>query len=718
MASKQSAWGIDIGQCALRALKLTRVGEEVRLEAFDVIEHSKILSQPDADRVSLTRSALEQFLARNDLSDSVVAVSMPGQGGFTRFVKLPPVEPKQVPEIVRFEAEQQIPFPIDEVIWRWQAFSTPDSPDIEVGIFAVKRTDVQEVLGKFSELGIDVSIVQMAPLALYNFMQFDGQLADDGATLLIDIGAAKTDLVISDGPRIWTRTLQLGGNNFTEVLMKVFKLSFSKAERLKRTAGTSKYARQIFQAMRPVFAELAQEIQRSIGYYTSLHRESRLRKIIGLGNGFRLPGLQKYLEQSLGVSVVWLDAYNRLSPVGASKAPIFTDNVLSFAVSYGLAVQGLGLSKIRTNLLPSESVRRRIWAKKRPWFAAAAAMLIIAAIIGYFRSSIDAKKLDPNELPSADIANLRFAKKVLSEYDRLASEYARVKGQDKAEEQKILQYEKILGYRYFWPTLHYIVCKSIKNVASDQWRLGNINELLKIPRPKRRVILVSSIYAEYYDDVLTAIKAETGIDKTGRTGRIRPTIGPRMGRAGRREREEMRGMEIRPLRREGGERFGRAEPAAQKKTTPGFVLYLKGSTPLQGQDAVRFISTELRQAFFQQAAKFRSIEVLDSELSIIPGKPTAPAEKVGTVSPSFTRPPRGLREIRGGERREVYRSGEIGKTALSGTTAGGGIIDPITNEDASGDSIFELRWAIVVKDDGLSSNGNEEKSAPDLGGTR
>jgi len=143
MASKQSAWGIDIGQCALRALKLTRVGEEVRLEAFDVIEHSKILSQPDADRVSLTRSALEQFLARNDLSDSVVAVSMPGQGGFTRFVKLPPVEPKQVPEIVRFEAEQQIPFPIDEVIWRWQAFSTPDSPDIEVGIFAVKRTDVQ-----------------------------------------------------------------------------------------------------------------------------------------------------------------------------------------------------------------------------------------------------------------------------------------------------------------------------------------------------------------------------------------------------------------------------------------------------------------------------------------------------------------------------------------------------------------------------------------------
>ena len=363
MASEQTAWGIDIGECALRALKLTRIGQDVRLEAFDVIEHSKILTQPDADKASLARSALEQFLARNDLGESVVAVSMPGQGGFTRFVKLPPVEQKQVPEIVRFEAEQQIPFPIDEVIWRWQAFTTPDSPDIEVGIFAVRRTDVTGVLDQFKQFGVDVSVVQMAPLALYNFMEFDGQLAKEGATLLIDIGAAKTDLVISEGSRIWTRTLQLGGNNFTQVLMKVFKLSFSKAERLKRTAATSKYARQIFQAMRPVFAELAQEIQRSIGYYTSLHRESRLRKVIGLGNGFRLPGLQKYLEQSLGISVVWMDAYNKLSPAGVSKAPVFTDNVLSLAVSYGLAVQGLGLSKIRTNLLPSESARRRRWAR-------------------------------------------------------------------------------------------------------------------------------------------------------------------------------------------------------------------------------------------------------------------------------------------------------------------------------------------------------------------
>ena len=74
---------------------------------------------------------------------------------------------------------------------------------------------------------------------------------------------------------MWTRTIQIGGNNFTEALVRAFKLSFPKAEQHKRTAASSKYARQIFQAMRPVFADLVQEIQRCIGFYTSLHRETR-----------------------------------------------------------------------------------------------------------------------------------------------------------------------------------------------------------------------------------------------------------------------------------------------------------------------------------------------------------------------------------------------------------------------------------------------------------
>ncbi len=363
MATVTSVWGIDIGQCALKALKLRDVDGVLQAEALDVIEHAHILSEPDADRVQLVRTALETFLSRHTVVGSLVAVAVSGQSGFTRFVKLPPVESKKIPDIVRFEAEQQIPFPIADVIWRWQAFQDPNGPDVEVGIFAMKRVDVAEMLDHFDEVQLSVDVVQMAPLALFNFMTFDEQLATDGATLLADVGANKTDLVVADGPRIWTRTIQIGGNDFTAALVKAFKLSFPKAEKLKRSAATSKYARQIFQAMRPVFSDLAQEIQRSVGYYTAMRREARFKKVVGLGNGFRLPGLQKFLEQQLNVPVVRVDSYNRLTGSGAVNAPMLNENVLSFAVAYGLALQGLELSAVTTNLLPDEIVRRRLWGR-------------------------------------------------------------------------------------------------------------------------------------------------------------------------------------------------------------------------------------------------------------------------------------------------------------------------------------------------------------------
>jgi len=105
----------------------------------------------------------------------------------------------------------------------------------------------------------------------------------------------------------------------TQALVKAFKLNFAKAEELKRNAQTSKYARQIFQAMRPIFADLVAEVQRSIGFYSSVHRDSRIKRIVALGNTFRLPTLQKYLQQNLQIDVERLDRLDRLEPGATSK---------------------------------------------------------------------------------------------------------------------------------------------------------------------------------------------------------------------------------------------------------------------------------------------------------------------------------------------------------------------------------------------------------------
>ena len=670
MAQNDTVWGIDIGQCALKALKLRNIEGDLRVEAFDVIDHPKILSQPDANRERLVRNALEQFLARNNVTGSAVAVSAPGQTGFTRFVKLPPVEPKQVPEIVRFEAEQQIPFNINEVIWRWQTFLDPDSPDIEVGIFAMKRPDVAGVLDAFGDVGINVDLVQMAPLALYNFVEFDGQAAgEDGATLVVDVGADKTDLVISDGPRIWSRTLQLGGNNFTEALVKVFKLSFSKAEKLKRTAATSKYARQIFQAMRPVFAELVQEIQRSIGYYTSLHRESHFRRVIGLGNGFRLPGLQKFLEQNLNIPVVRIDSYNKISPSATVNAPAFTENVLSFATAYGLALQGLGLTKIKINLLPSEIARQRLWSRKRSWFAAAAAVLVIGLATLAYSAYRRQQALDP-----ARSAALGPVGDVIKVQETRKREYAGIKGRAENEEKEILQYDGMCAYRDFWPTLLQAVDNAIAKVATHQGLLNpkDLPTLKKISRPNRRIVNVEAIYRQYEADIESAsMERRIGLSRgAGRVVRRRMT---RMDETGM---GEMTGP-ARPRTR------GRTAPAPVVAAQPkrGYILFLEGTTPVPRRDVTDFLY-QIVNTFKQEAGALTRRTQDEPEhqrhrklFSVLDGTVDFPDARESKTTRSET----------SSVRREELQARDI---------------DLLTGEDMSNDTKFVLKWKVVIHEEG------------------
>jgi len=393
MASTQAVWGIDVGRCALKAVKLRPAADgKVEVVGFDYVEHAKILSQPDADRHALIGAALESFLSRNDVSKDYVVVSVPGQHTLARFTKLPPVAPKRIPDIVRYEADQQIPFDMDEVIWDYQTFQQEGTPDIEVGIFAMKRELIREHLLHFEQAAIEPIGVQSGPLAVYNAAHFDGLLADD-TTILLDIGAENTDLVVATKDALWTRTVPIGGNRFTEALVKSFKLSFSKAESLKRTAVTSKYARQIFQAMRPIFADLVQELQRSIGFYSSTHRDTHVQRVIGVGNAFQLPGLQKYLQQNLSLNVERPQTFQNANASAVSGQDAFKEQFLSLFTAYGLALQGLDLTKVTSNLLPTEIAKQVVWRKKRPAFAAAAACLVLAGGLIWFRQTSDMRAL-------------------------------------------------------------------------------------------------------------------------------------------------------------------------------------------------------------------------------------------------------------------------------------------------------------------------------------
>jgi len=400
----QGVWGIDLGQCSLKAVRLEEVDGVIQATAFDFVEHAKILSQPDADREALIREALEKFLANNNhLKGDKVAISVPGQSALTRFVKLPPVQQDKIADIVKFEAKQQIPFNLDEVIWDYQkvgegAVTEGFAMDTEIGLFAMKRDAIQAALQHFGDVGVEVDYVQIAPLALCNYLTYDalgvtpGQESTptQGCVVALDMGADSTNLVITNGGKIiWQKVISTGGNHFTRALTKDLKLTFAKAEHTKRNAAKSKDLKLILAALKPVLNDFEGELKRSLNYFQNSHRSAQLEYVLGMGNAFRLPGLQKFLEEKLGLPVKRLQKYSRLTGDAVLNAPAFQENLGTFATAYGLALQGLEKGRLYTNLLPPELRTERMIRAKKPWAVAAAALLLVGLGATALRYGLD-----------------------------------------------------------------------------------------------------------------------------------------------------------------------------------------------------------------------------------------------------------------------------------------------------------------------------------------
>ncbi len=517
MASTQAVWGIDLGRCALKAIKLRLSGDDkVEIVACDYLEHDQDLSHAEDKRHELIAAALEKFLSRNDISKDAIAISVPGQQTLARFTKLPPVAPKRIPDIVRYEADQQIPFDMDEVIWDYQTFESEGLPDLEVGIFAMKRELLREHLLHFEQASIEPIAVQTGPLGVYNAAYFEDFLSDE-TTIMLDVGATNADLVIGTRHSLWTRTIQIGGNHFTDALVKAFKLSFAKAESLKRTASTSKYKRQIFQAMRPVFADLVQELQRSIGFYSSTHREAQIDKIVGCGNAFKLPGLEKYLHQNLDLAVQVLSAPKNAQVSTTAQGDVIKDQFLSFSVAYGIALQALEKGKIQCNLLPTEIAKQLVWRRKKPAFAAAAACLMLSGAMIWFRQSTDMSALaaeanagsgsmqldqayDTVENgPSSSLSNRAQAQAILAAGKSLKSELGRLRGQGQTEREETEELVSLMRNKIVVPKIVKIIHDALPMPSGALGQASTVEQVQSLlssgklpPRNERRQVVVES----------------------------------------------------------------------------------------------------------------------------------------------------------------------------------------------------------------------------------
>lgn len=380
--ANNEVWGIDIGKAGLKAVKMRRTKDQVEIVAIDIIEYEQPSEAENVDKEEQIRQALIKFKSNNKIKNEKIFVSIPGQATFNRLITIPPVEAKRIREIVSYEAKQQIPFPLTDVLWDYQVIGPLKekvAEEREVMLFAVRREIINNFLANLAAADIKIHGIQIASVAIYNFIRYEKKDLD--ACVAIDIGAENTDLIVIDNDKLWLRALPFAGNDITKALQKRFNIPYDEAEKLKLKSGKTKQSKKIFEVMKPVLKDIVGEIHRSVGYFKSMSKDVKFEKMVFLGNATKLSGFQEFFSQNLQYDIEILSEINNIHVSPKLNLNLFQSNLTTFAVAIGLALQGVGVSVNNICLLPEEIAIKSLVQNQKKYLGLAVALLAFVPFI-------------------------------------------------------------------------------------------------------------------------------------------------------------------------------------------------------------------------------------------------------------------------------------------------------------------------------------------------
>ena len=191
----------------------------------------------ESTRNAAMQRALKELLSEKSFGSKNVNVCAPGFHVFSKFVKLPAVDSSKVTQIIRYEAQQNVPFPLDEVVWDYQILGTvPQTNELEVMLVAIKSDVVEQTLHTVEAGGLRLQLVDVSAAALCNAFRYNyGDL--EGCTMLLDIGAKTSSLLFFEGNNVYSRGINIGANTITQDFSKESKLGFDEAEQMKIAEG-------------------------------------------------------------------------------------------------------------------------------------------------------------------------------------------------------------------------------------------------------------------------------------------------------------------------------------------------------------------------------------------------------------------------------------------------------------------------------------------------
>ncbi len=405
--------------------------------------------------------ALQGIVRERKLASFPVYCSISGQYVFTRFVKLPPVAPDQIEQMIGFEAQQNVPFPINEVVWDYQLLGGRGAKDIEAVIVAVKSDLVEQANSVLSLCKLELEKVDVAPLALVNAHKYNYP-ESDACHLIIDIGAKCTNLVFIEGKKIFCRAIPIGGHLISQNISNEFQEPYVAAEMMKRGKGfvglggayadpDDQTAARISKIARSVFSRLHAEISRSISFYRNQQSGSSPQKVLLAGGASAMPYTDLFFREKLNMPV---EFFNPLSNIKLSPkidlGALGSDAYLLGEV-VGLATRRLDDVPVEVNLVPASVADKRAVKRRLPYLAVAFVVwvLMLAVLVGSSLLSLDRLSVEANDLES----DLNNKNQLAHQIEKESKAFSR----DSAITEGI---QKLLEQRNFWPHLLGVVYES------------------------------------------------------------------------------------------------------------------------------------------------------------------------------------------------------------------------------------------------------------------
>ncbi len=341
----------------------------------------------EADTSAYIVSTIREMMRERRMRPAPLAMSVSGQAVFPRYVKLPPVGRDKIMQMVHYEAEQNVPFPIEEVVWDYQLVSGVGTEELNVMLVAAKIESIKRLTDCVQAAGLEPEIVDVAPMALYNAVRYNYP-GLDGCTMVLDIGARSSNLIFVEENRIFSRSIPVAGNAATQELMKEFDVGYEEAEELKRQHGfvalggvyagpENKVADRVSRIVRGVVTRLHAEVSRSINFYRSQQGGNPPSRVFLAGGSSVLPHMDTFFREKLKVPVEALNPFANIPVSPGIDQERITGEIQVLGEVAGLALRRSLTCPVEISLLPPDIVARKTLRRRQPFFAMAALGVVL-----------------------------------------------------------------------------------------------------------------------------------------------------------------------------------------------------------------------------------------------------------------------------------------------------------------------------------------------------